>query len=1009
MHHATAFMVFLRRLLAGIGARRVGAGLLVGLYLGRLLLEFAPPAVTGGNAALGFVLAAVIGTTVTIALVRLTGAAWPALLLLIYLLYPAISPEAAGVAGVLALVAWLTVRPAPGGWGWDVAIFLGAFAVYVATAAPGLLPADAGEFQVAVSELGVAHPPGYPLYTALGWMFSRLPLGDPAHRVNLFSALTAALTLALVGRAVRRETGAGPAGLVAALTLGAATSFWTTAAQASIRPMTALFVALLLEALLAYRRAAREKREHARRAALTRFALCLGLGLTHHLSIAFPAAVFVLALAAADLTLLRRLRSRRRWLKPGLAFAAGFLPWIYLPLRAGAVLAPGDINTWNGFWDYVLARGFVGDFFYFRTPEVLVDRLHALANVLTFQWHGLVLAMSVLAALVMLWRDRWLLATLGGAFAVHAAVAATYRAPQTVEYMTPAYVCLAVAVGWLVGEARGLSEVGTRSAVPLRLPRPYVVPLLTAVVILAGALSTATNWPSMVYLHGDEEARDFAQCLLDGAPEDAAILANWHRVTPLWYLQRVEGRRPDVEIVYVYPEGAEPLGETWARRVGEYLGERLVVVQSYYAGPYSATGYRFEPQPSGPGWVVRADPRTELPPGFAPLDVPFEGGMRLVGGPVMDSTGGYAPTTVTLAWRVDTPPGRDLTGFIHAVDASGRLVRQDDVSLPTGQAQPGEIILARYTLARLPSGSDLLAGLYASSADDIVAIPARDGRARVEVGQAREDAHDGAPAPFEVPLPPVSEHPRYDLFADGLILTGYDYDLSLPGRARLYLHWSYWGAGEADFVLTLGQGDVLLASEQFRASDGFHFTTAHDLPPDVEGVRLALEEAGREGRLRVLGPWGVPVGQEVDLPGPGAGDRYIPLGGGVVLTGVQVEAPGALTPGESVRVTLRFRAAYPLAEDDVVKLDLIGEGWAWRAQSDHVPAAGAIPTLKWMWGSAVTDRHMLIVPEAAADVPQARLALLLYDHFTGRPLPILDPALAARGQPLSIWGSGVLQ
>ena len=38
--------------------------------------------------------------------------------------------------------------------------------------------------------------------------------------------------------------------MAAALTLGAAASFWVTGTQASIRPMTALFVALLLDALL---------------------------------------------------------------------------------------------------------------------------------------------------------------------------------------------------------------------------------------------------------------------------------------------------------------------------------------------------------------------------------------------------------------------------------------------------------------------------------------------------------------------------------------------------------------------------------------------------------------------------------------------------------------------------------------------------------------------------------------------------------------------------------------
>ena len=46
--------------------------------------------------------------------------------------------------------------------------FLLFYSVFVAR---GLLPADSGEFQVVVPLLGVAHPPGFPLYTLLGKLF----------------------------------------------------------------------------------------------------------------------------------------------------------------------------------------------------------------------------------------------------------------------------------------------------------------------------------------------------------------------------------------------------------------------------------------------------------------------------------------------------------------------------------------------------------------------------------------------------------------------------------------------------------------------------------------------------------------------------------------------------------------------------------------------------------------------------------------------------------------------
>ncbi len=69
---------------------------------------------------------------------------------------------------------------------------------YTFTAAPGVTMEDSGDFIMGVLTLGIVHPPGYPLYTILGHLFSYLPLGDPAFRVNLFSALWGALCLGIM-------------------------------------------------------------------------------------------------------------------------------------------------------------------------------------------------------------------------------------------------------------------------------------------------------------------------------------------------------------------------------------------------------------------------------------------------------------------------------------------------------------------------------------------------------------------------------------------------------------------------------------------------------------------------------------------------------------------------------------------------------------------------------------------------------------------------------------------
>ena len=73
-----------------------------------------------------------------------------------------------------------------------------AFWVYVKTLAPTVSFFDSGELISAAYSFGVAHPPGYPLYVLLGWLFGHLPLGEFAYRINLMSALFAALATLMV-------------------------------------------------------------------------------------------------------------------------------------------------------------------------------------------------------------------------------------------------------------------------------------------------------------------------------------------------------------------------------------------------------------------------------------------------------------------------------------------------------------------------------------------------------------------------------------------------------------------------------------------------------------------------------------------------------------------------------------------------------------------------------------------------------------------------------------------
>lgn len=74
-------------------------------------------------------------------------------------------------------------------------VFAISFVVYFMTMAPTFSFWDCGEFVACSYILGVAHPPGSPLYILMGRIFAILPLAaDIAVRINLLSILTSAFT-----------------------------------------------------------------------------------------------------------------------------------------------------------------------------------------------------------------------------------------------------------------------------------------------------------------------------------------------------------------------------------------------------------------------------------------------------------------------------------------------------------------------------------------------------------------------------------------------------------------------------------------------------------------------------------------------------------------------------------------------------------------------------------------------------------------------------------------------
>lgn len=125
-------------------------------------------------------------------------------------------------------------------------IFL--FSLYIFSLAPVFPTGDAGGLVVSSEMLGIAHPPGYPLFSELGKLLSFVPLGNTGFRVAVlpvvFSILTLYMTYLLTRKLQEGKQKIFP--LIAVFTLAISYSFYFQTTMTKFYPVNAFIVLLLI-------------------------------------------------------------------------------------------------------------------------------------------------------------------------------------------------------------------------------------------------------------------------------------------------------------------------------------------------------------------------------------------------------------------------------------------------------------------------------------------------------------------------------------------------------------------------------------------------------------------------------------------------------------------------------------------------------------------------------------------------------------------------------------------
>jgi hypothetical protein len=397
---------------------------------------------------------------------------------------------------------------------------------------PKLLDAVMIQMQVAV--LGITHPTGYPTYLMLTHLFTYMPFGDPAYRVNLASAVYAALAVVAVyaaGLLLSRRIVAAAAG---ALVFGLGTALWSQAVIAEVYTLNALLISATIVVLLLWR-------EYRRDRYLLVSAFMMGLCLTDHLTsgLLLPGSLLLVVLVDR-----RTLANVRFILKGALLFLLGLTPYLYLPIRA-AMDPPMDANNPTNlerFWYVVSGGDLTGSFFSFG-PSELPERMlfywgHLLDNV-----NPLMVVFALTGAVVVLLKDRATGMFLSFLFLCWLFYAVENDIPDVGLYFIPTYLVLSIwaaaGLGALLAEAEALA-----TGLP-RVTRWAVLGALSALLLflpLPGLGETYARVDMSGVYRGQKEIEAVAA---DAAP-NATIL---HHRSSMWYMVLVEKRRTDLTIV----------------------------------------------------------------------------------------------------------------------------------------------------------------------------------------------------------------------------------------------------------------------------------------------------------------------------------------------------------------------------------------------------------------------------------------------------------------------------
>ncbi len=414
------------------------------------------------------------------------------------------------------------------------------FQIYIYTMPPAFKSNDSPETITSAYMLGISHPPGYPLFTMAAKIFSWLPIGAPAFRINLFAVFLAMIILLLTYFLIRQNTFRifnyenKIMNFLGVFILAFSYIFWNQAIEAKggIYMLNLLFFSIMLFFSLRLFNNFSTKY-------LYLISYIFGLSLANH----WPSMIILLPVFGYFFIRFVRQISIKNAVFTLLFLITGLSAYIYLPIRGGsegAFVFMAKPNTWSDFWWTLLRSG------YSELPapslSLYMGQVKEFLN-LFINNYSLLWVLIFFGGYILAKKIRPVFFFYLSAIIIYTGMVVFYNRTETgwawmidIFLMPAQYVLLMFVV---------CGACFAMVCIKQRMLKQVLIGLVVATVLFAGIMHFQKNDRRYDYL-----AYDYGKNILNSMEQGSMYLAEGdHNMMPVYYIQAIEKERPDIKFV----------------------------------------------------------------------------------------------------------------------------------------------------------------------------------------------------------------------------------------------------------------------------------------------------------------------------------------------------------------------------------------------------------------------------------------------------------------------------